>query len=267
MTSTATLEIPARPQARRRPLWLRPVEGPPRAAREPRLRTARRDGHLAPPAAGEGRGRPRPRRAARPVRAARRLRDRARQRRHDRVLGRARAGLDPRAVAAPRPSASSPRSSPRSPRGAPFLADPVVVERPIPAARPSPRDPSCDVVAWAHNETSTGVMLGVERPRRRRPRADRRHLRRRRASRSTPTQADVYYFAPQKSFAADGGLWLAALSPAAVERIERGRGAPTAGSRSSLSLKTALDNSRKDQTYNTPARRDAAGCSPSSSTG
>jgi phosphoserine aminotransferase len=66
------------------------------------------------------------------------------------------------------------------------------------------------------------------------------------------SQTDVYYFAPQKCLASDGGLWLAAVSPAAIERIERigasGRWIPE-----SLSLTTALDNSRKDQTYNTPA--------------
>ena len=67
-----------------------------------------------------------------------------------------------------------------------------------------------------------------------------------------PNQFDVYYFAPQKCLASDGGLWLAACSPAAIERIERikasGRWIPT-----SIDLSTALDNSRKDQTYNTPA--------------
>jgi phosphoserine aminotransferase len=65
-------------------------------------------------------------------------------------------------------------------------------------------------------------------------------------------QADAYYFAPQKSFASDGGLWLALLSPAAIERV----GELAATDRwipESLSLATALDNSRKDQTYNTPA--------------
>ena len=66
------------------------------------------------------------------------------------------------------------------------------------------------------------------------------------------SQTDVYYFAPQKCLASDGGLWLAAVSPAAIERIEKigasGRWIPE-----SLSLTTALDNSRKDQTYNTPA--------------
>jgi phosphoserine aminotransferase len=71
-------------------------------------------------------------------------------------------------------------------------------------------------------------------------------------------QADVYYFAPQKGFASDGGLWLALLSPAAIERIaEIDEGRPTIGATrwipESLSLRTALENSRKDQTYNTPA--------------
>ena len=65
-------------------------------------------------------------------------------------------------------------------------------------------------------------------------------------------EVDVYYFAPQKCLASDGGLWLAAVSPAAIERIEQihasGRWVPA-----SLDLKIALDNSRKDQTYNTPA--------------
>ena len=67
-----------------------------------------------------------------------------------------------------------------------------------------------------------------------------------------PSQTDVYYFAPQKCLASDGGLWLAAVSPAAVERIER-IGAGDRWIPESLSLTVALDNSRKDQTYNTPA--------------
>ena len=87
--------------------------------------------------------------------------------------------------------------------------------------------------------------------RRRRPGADRRDLRRRRPARQRQ-DADVYYFAPQKCFAADGGLWLALASPAAQERIaeihDSGRWIPEF-----LSLNTALDNSLKDQTYNTPA--------------
>jgi phosphoserine aminotransferase len=69
------------------------------------------------------------------------------------------------------------------------------------------------------------------------------------------TDADAYYFAPQKGFASDGGLWLAALSPAAIERLEQIE-ASRSGDRwipDFLSLATALENSRKDQTYNTPA--------------
>jgi phosphoserine aminotransferase len=66
------------------------------------------------------------------------------------------------------------------------------------------------------------------------------------------TQADAYYFAPQKSFASDGGLWLAVLSPAAIERIEQ-IAASDRWIPDFLSIATALDNSRKDQTYNTPA--------------
>src|SRR6202012_4511530 len=67
------------------------------------------------------------------------------------------------------------------------------------------------------------------------------------------SQADVYYFAPQKGFASDGGLWLAALSPAAVARIEELDGAADRWQPEFLSLAVALDNSRKQQTYNTPA--------------
>ena len=69
----------------------------------------------------------------------------------------------------------------------------------------------------------------------------------------TSAHADVYYFAPQKGFGSDGGLWLALLSPAAIERIEHLDGAPGRWQPAFLSLATALDNSRKDQTYNTPA--------------
>jgi len=138
--------------------------------------------------------------------------------------------------------------------GAPFLADPIVIEA-DPGDAPEPRaDPGADALAWAHNETSTGVMLGVERP------AD--------AGEALvlvdatsgagglpldPTQVDAYYFAPQKGFAADGGLWLALLSPAAIARIEELDGVGDRWQPASLSLLTALENSRKDQTYNTPA--------------
>src|SRR5205807_1805976 len=103
--------------------------------------------------------------------------------------------------------------------GAPFLGEPIVVEA-EPGDAPEPTsDPSADVVAWAHNETSTGVMLPVVRPA-----GDALVLiDATSAAGGLPvdvSDADVYYFAPQKGFASDGGLWLALLSPASVERIE-----------------------------------------------
>jgi phosphoserine aminotransferase len=110
-----------------------------------------------------------------------------------------------------------------------------------------------DVVAWAHNETSTGVMVPVERPA---VTGDALVLiDATSGAGGLPVridQTDAYYFAPQKSFAADGGLWIALLSPAAQERIK----ALDASERwipAFLSLQTALENSLKDQTYNTPA--------------
>jgi phosphoserine aminotransferase len=135
-------------------------------------------------------------------------------------------------------------------RGAPFLADPIVVSAP-PGDAPEPvGDPDADVVAWAHNETSTGVMVPVERVGDGLVLIDATS-----GAGGLPVDskdADVYYFAPQKCFAADGGLWLALTSPAAQERIAEihnsGRWIPEF-----LSLNTALDNSLKDQTYNTPA--------------
>jgi phosphoserine aminotransferase len=138
--------------------------------------------------------------------------------------------------------------------GAPFLADPIVVEAP-PGQVPVPRgDPSADVIAWAHNETSTGAMLEVQRP------ADAGDalvlIDATSGAGGLPldaSHADVYYFAPQKCFAADGGLWLALCSPAAVARIEEVGSRDDRWIPESLSLVTALDNSRKDQTYNTPA--------------
>jgi phosphoserine aminotransferase len=138
--------------------------------------------------------------------------------------------------------------------GAPFLAEPIVVEA-EPGDAPDPiADPEADAVAWAHNETSTGVMVGVRRPA---------------GSEGSlvlvdgtsgagglpldPTEVDAYYFAPQKAFGADGGLWLALLSPAAIERIGELDGIGDRWQPAFLSLQTALENSRKDQTYNTPA--------------
>jgi phosphoserine aminotransferase len=138
-------------------------------------------------------------------------------------------------------------------RDAPFLAEPIIVSAEPGDAPAVPADGGgeADVVAWAHNETSTGVMLPVERP----AGEGLVLVDGTSAAGGLPLdarQADAYYFAPQKNFAADGGLWLALLSPAALQRIEEvgneGRWIPE-----SLSLATAVDNSRKDQTYNTPA--------------
>jgi phosphoserine aminotransferase len=134
---------------------------------------------------------------------------------------------------------------------APFLADPIVIEAP-PGDAPAPAaDPSADVVAWAHNETSTGVMVPVHRPA-----GDALVLIDATSGAGglplDARQADAYYFAPQKCFAADGGLWLALLSPTALQRIEE-LAASERWVPESLRLTTALDNSRKDQTYNTPA--------------
>ncbi len=136
---------------------------------------------------------------------------------------------------------------------APFLEDPDVVESP-PGTHPWPRpSDDVDVYALTHNETSTGVMMPIERP----------------AGAGDalvvvdatsgagglpvdPSEFDVYYFAPQKCFASDGGLWIACCSPAALERIERvaasGRWIPR-----TLDLSVARANSVQDQTLNTPA--------------
>ncbi|MFY9807177.1 MAG: phosphoserine transaminase [Pseudonocardiaceae bacterium] len=136
---------------------------------------------------------------------------------------------------------------------APFLADPVVVCTP-PGDAPSPvSDPSCDLIGWAHNETSTGVMVPVCRPA-----GSQGALVAVDATSGAgglPVHAadvDVYYFAPQKCFASDGGLWIALLSPAALERVAE-IGSSDRWVPEFLSLPTALDNSLKDQTYNTPA--------------
>jgi phosphoserine aminotransferase len=141
-------------------------------------------------------------------------------------------------------------------RGAPFLADPIMIEA-EPGAAPEPASaPGTDVIAWAHNETSTGVMVPVQRPHG----ADDALVLIDATSGAAGLPVDVsacdaYYFAPQKGFASDGGLWLAALSPAAVQRIDEIAANPPGGRwiPDFLSLSTALENSRKDQTSNTPA--------------
>ncbi|MBU9763334.1 phosphoserine transaminase [Mycobacterium sp. TNTM28] len=133
----------------------------------------------------------------------------------------------------------------------PFIGDPLIVKT-DPGTAPEPQsDPSVDAVAWAHNETSTGVAVGVQRPA-----GDALVLiDATSAAGGLPvniTETDAYYFAPQKNFAGDGGLWLAILSPAALARIE----AIAATDRwvpDFLSLPIAVENSLKNQTYNTPA--------------
>ena len=137
---------------------------------------------------------------------------------------------------------------------APFLADPIVIEA-EPGDAPAPvADPRADAIAWAHNETSTGVMVDVVRPA-----GDGEALVLVDATSGAgglpldASQADAYYFAPQKAFGADGGLWLALLSPAAIARIEQLDGAGDRWQPAFLSLLTALENSRKEQTYNPPA--------------
>jgi phosphoserine aminotransferase len=133
-------------------------------------------------------------------------------------------------------------------QAAPHLGEPEIIESPA-GTHPSPRpDDAVDAYALTHNETSTGVSMDIRRP-------DGTGLVLVDATsgagglRVDPAEFDAYYLAPQKCFAADGGLWFALLSPAAVERIERtSRWVPAF-----LDLKIALDNSRLDQTYNTPS--------------
>jgi len=141
---------------------------------------------------------------------------------------------------------------------APFLDSPAVISTepgtaPDPAALTADDFGGVDLIGWAHNETSTGVAVPVVRP----AESDDALI----AIDATSgagglpvniADADVYYFAPQKCFASDGGLWVALMSPAALERVARiaetDRWCPEF-----LSLPTAVDNSSKNQTYNTPA--------------
>jgi phosphoserine aminotransferase len=138
-------------------------------------------------------------------------------------------------------------------KGAPFLADPIVVKAEPGSAPEIAFEPGADIIGWAHNETSTGVAVPVERPQG--SEGALVAIDATSGAGGLPVKAedfDVYYFAPQKSFASDGGLWLALASPAAVDRIGE-LGASDRWIPEFLSLTTALDNSRKDQTYNTPA--------------
>ncbi|WP_067819761.1 phosphoserine transaminase [Nocardia inohanensis] len=138
-------------------------------------------------------------------------------------------------------------------KGNPFIGDPIVIKS-EPGDAPEPTsDPSVDLIGWAHNETSTGVAIPVSRP------AGSENaliaIDATSGAGGLPVNiadSDVYYFAPQKCFASDGGLWIALMSPKALERVEEiknsGRWTPEF-----LSLPIAIDNSTKDQTYNTPA--------------
>jgi phosphoserine aminotransferase len=123
-----------------------------------------------------------------------------------------------------------------------------------PGSRPvAVAEDGIDVYAWAHNETSTAVMAPVERP----PGTAGALVVIDATSRAgglpvDVAEADTYYFAPQKCFASDGGLWVALMSPAALDRVAEiaaaGRHVPAF-----FDLPTAVDNSRKNQTYNTPS--------------
>ncbi|MEU4395266.1 phosphoserine transaminase [Kribbella sp. NPDC023855] len=137
---------------------------------------------------------------------------------------------------------------------APHLGEPSVIKA-DPGTRPAPvAEAGVDLYAWPHNETSTGVMAPVKRV----EGADEGALVAIDATSGAGglpvdiNEVDVYYFAPQKCFASDGGLWIALMSPAALARVEEitasGRWIPAF-----LDLATAIDNSSKNQTYNTPS--------------
>ena len=136
-------------------------------------------------------------------------------------------------------------------QAAPHLEDAVVVSS-EPGTHPElVADPTCDVYAFPHNETSTGVMMTPKRPT-----GDGLVVVDATSAAGglawKPGEVDVYYFAPQKCFASDGGLWFAACSPKAIERIREIK-ASKRWMPASLDLSIALDNSVANQTYNTPA--------------
>jgi phosphoserine aminotransferase len=134
---------------------------------------------------------------------------------------------------------------------APFLDAPHIVNAPGGSRSEVEIVDGVDLYAWPHNETSTGVMAPIKR-------VDADALTVIDATSAAGgvdfdvTETDVYYFAPQKNFASDGGLWFGLFSPAAIERVDRiaasGRWIPEF-----LSIKNAVDNSRLKQTLNTPA--------------
>lgn len=135
---------------------------------------------------------------------------------------------------------------------APHLESPQIL-RTEPGDHPLPvADSGIDAYALTQNETSTGVAMQITRPRGAKGIVLVDATSGAGGLRIDPSQFDVYYFSPQKCFASDGGLWLAACSPAGVERIER-IAASDRWIPAGLDLGIALENSRKDQTYNTPA--------------
>jgi phosphoserine aminotransferase len=139
-------------------------------------------------------------------------------------------------------------------RSAPWLSEPTLVTAPLGTVTAPYAEPGIDVYAWPHNETSTGVMAPVRRV----VDADADALVVVDATSGAGglplnvAEVDAYYFAPQKCFASDGGLWIAVMSPMALARIDEiatgGRYVPAF-----LDLAIAVANSRQDQTYNTPA--------------
>jgi phosphoserine aminotransferase len=135
---------------------------------------------------------------------------------------------------------------------APHLKDPTIITSDVGSHPVAVAEDGVDLYALTQNETSTGVMMPIQRP------AGATGLVAVDATSGAgglpvdPTQFDCYYFAPQKSFASDGGLWLALCSPAAIERIES-LAASDRWTPAFFDLKIALDNSRLNQTYNTPA--------------
>jgi phosphoserine aminotransferase len=139
-------------------------------------------------------------------------------------------------------------------KGAPFLEAPTVVSADPGSAPLLSAEAGVDAYCQPHNETSTGVLMPVRRP----AGADPGSLvlvDATSAAGGAPidvAETDVYYFAPQKNFASDGGLYAALFSPAALERVVEIR----SGERwipPFYDLQTAIDNTRLDQTYNTPA--------------
>jgi phosphoserine aminotransferase len=143
-------------------------------------------------------------------------------------------------------------------KAAPHLEEPWIIESAVGTHPEAVADGDVDLYALTHNETSTGVAMSISRPSGASSPDGGGGLVAVDATsgaggmRVDPSQFDAYYFAPQKCFAADGGLWLALLSPAALDRVER-LAASDRWIPAFFDLKTCVDNSKLDQTYNTPA--------------